>query len=64
MIGVGNIHLDRYLLKTEAKTEYVPKGDFDIDISGIESSINLINSDISNLKSWTNKRLIWLVFGK
>ena len=54
MIGVGNLKLDKYLLKTEAKTEYVPKGEFDIDISGIESSINLLNSDISNLKSWTN----------
>lgn len=54
MIGVGNRNLDRYLLKTEAKTEYVPKGDFDIDISGIESSINSLSSDVSNLNLWTS----------
>ena len=54
MIGVGNRNLDKYLLKSEAKTEYVPKGDFDIDIEGIESSINSLNSDISSLKIFTD----------
>ena len=53
MIGIGNKNLDKYLLKSEAKTEYVPKGDFDIDIEGIDSSINSLNSDISSLKVYT-----------
>ena len=52
MIGVSNPKTTKYLTKTEAANEYVPKTDFDPSvIDGILNSINTLNNEVIDINT-------------
>ena len=52
MIGVSNPKIYKYLTKSEAENEYVPKTEYDpSDISGILSSIQTLNNEVISINS-------------